>query len=80
MQDDSDWDDDEFCEDDDDDSVELIACPHCSAEIYEDAVRCPVCGEYIIKSTSPMAGRPLWFVLLGLAGIIAVIVGLARLF
>lgn len=77
MQDDSDWDDDLG---EDDESAELIECPNCSAEIYEDAVRCQICGEYVTHSTSPMAGRPLWFALLGLAGIIAVIASLIWLF
>lgn len=77
--DDSDWSDDD---DDDygDDTPELVECPSCGVEIYEESVLCPSCGEYITHRTSPMAGRPLWFALLGLAGIIAVIVSLMWIF
>ncbi|MCA9100245.1 MAG: zinc-ribbon domain-containing protein, partial [Planctomycetales bacterium] len=53
------WDDDVYdddtCDDDydeaydvdayDDDVVETVACPSCGAEIYEDAERCPHCGD-----------------------------------
>jgi hypothetical protein len=37
-------------------------------------VRCPLCGEYLRRpSTSILVGRPWWFVLLALLGILAVI-------
>ena len=82
-----DWSDDDSSDDepwdDDDDSSETVACPHCGAEMYEDSIRCPVCGEYVTHSTSALMGRPMWYVLLGLAGVIAVIAvlsGLAFLF
>ena len=76
--DDSDWSDHGYGAEDD--SAELVSCPSCGAEIYEESLRCPVCEEYITFSTSPMAGRSLWFALLGLAGIIAVIASLAWFF
>jgi hypothetical protein len=61
-------------EDEVEDEAETRDCPMCGMEIYEDAVRCPLCGEYVGRaSTSPLAGRPMWFVLLGLLGIGAVI-------
>jgi hypothetical protein len=61
---------------DDDDSPELLACPHCGEQIYEEADQCPHCGDYITHSTSPLAGRSIWFIVLGVAGIVATIVAL----
>ena len=51
-------------------------CPKCGADIYEDAVRCPLCGEYVTHSTSVWSERPAWWRVLGLAGILAVIAGI----
>lgn len=64
---------------DDDDSTETIRCPHCAADVYEDAEQCPVCGEYIMPSTSVWADRPWWWIVLGIAGILAVIVALSSI-
>jgi len=64
-------DDDEYP---DEDEVTLtVPCPACGAEVYEDAVRCPVCGDYITHDTSLWSGRPGWWVLLGLLGVLALI-------
>jgi DNA-directed RNA polymerase subunit RPC12/RpoP len=59
---------------DEDDASETVACPACGAEVYEDALRCPSCGEYVTHSTSFFAGRPWWWIALGIAGVLAVIV------
>jgi hypothetical protein len=79
-----DWDDDsdpDFDEaydvdygDDDGESL-TISCPECGAEVYEDAVRCPVCDNYIVAGGhgSLWAGRPAWWIIMGMAGIIAVV-------
>lgn len=60
LYDDEAWDDD-FDEDQpyDDDEPELLVCPECGADVYEDAEQCPSCGMYI----SPVAaggGRTVW--------------------
>jgi predicted amidophosphoribosyltransferase len=70
---DDDWDEGEDAWTDEDDESAVSKCPKCGADIYEDAVRCPLCGEYLTHSTSAWNGRPMWWRLLGLAGIIAVI-------
>lgn len=57
----------------DDEEVDLVECPKCHAEVYEDSVQCPVCGSYITHSTSVWQGKSLTWVVLGLLGIIAVI-------
>lgn len=36
-------------------------CPLCAKPIYEDADYCLHCGEYIVRSTSFLEGRSLWF-------------------
>ncbi len=82
----SDWhdelDEDEWSdgawEDEDGESL-TVTCPECGADVYEDAEQCPVCGAWIVPSNSPMAGRPTWFVLLGLLGIVAVVIALSGL-
>lgn len=65
--------------DDDSDEPDVITCPSCGAEVYEDAEQCPSCGEWITRSTHPLSGRAVWFVALGLAGIVATIAALALL-
>lgn len=59
-----------------DDDSDTIACPACGAMIYEDTPRCPACGEYVTFSTSPFSGKPIWWIVLGLFGSIALIVAL----
>ena len=57
----------------DDEELDLVACPSCGEPIYEEAEACPYCGEYVTHSTSVLAGKPLWFIVLAILGIIAVI-------
>ena len=63
----------------DDEMTETVPCPECGVEIYEDAVRCPACGNYVTHHTNVWTGRPGWWILLGLLGVLAVIVILAGL-
>lgn len=74
-----DWDDPDFDDDisdewQSDDHVETLACPSCGEQIYEEAQQCPHCGQYVTPSSSPLLGRPWWFVVLGILGIIAFVV------
>jgi hypothetical protein len=76
---DDDESDGEFIDDDDlpdDESVELLPCPECGADVYEDAEQCPVCGAFIIDDTNLWTGRSTWWIVLGLLGIIAVVLAL----
>ncbi|WP_437187004.1 hypothetical protein SH668x_000378 [Planctomicrobium sp. SH668] len=64
--------DDDYPEDSEDHGT--IPCPSCGADIYEDAPQCPICGEYVTStSRSAWDGKPLWYIIIGLAGIFAVI-------
>jgi hypothetical protein len=52
----------------DDESTDTARCPHCGAEVYEDADKCPVCGEWILRAgVSPARLRPWWWIALALA-------------
>ncbi len=57
-----DLDDDEYpdeWESDDDDVVDLVECPHCRAEIYEEAQQCPVCEQYVSDARTTRLS-PFW--------------------
>jgi zinc-ribbon domain len=77
MRDDDDDEEEEDLDDvwaeDDADETDVVPCPACGAEVYEDAEQCPACGQSIVHGTSPWRGRPRWWILLGLAGIAAVL-------
>lgn len=60
----------------DDDLSETVPCNQCGAAIYEDAVRCPACGAYLMPDTHAWSGRSKWWIALGLLGILAVILAL----
>ncbi|WP_298869423.1 zinc ribbon domain-containing protein [uncultured Gimesia sp.] len=74
---DENWDsDDEFEEEyetDDEYETETVACSNCGADVYEDAVSCPACGEYLGVNTHPFSDRPRWWVALGVLGSIVTI-------
>ena len=55
----------------DEDEVDTVECSACGAEVYEDSVQCPICGEFLSANTSPLAGRSMWFVVLGVVGVLA---------
>jgi len=74
---DDDFQDDEYYDDVIDDSYsEVVVCPECGDDVYEDAEQCPLCGAYIVHQYSPWSKRPLWWVVLGLLGVISVIITL----
>jgi hypothetical protein len=75
-----DWDDDSDEEwPDDDDSAETVPCPSCGADIYEEAEQCPECGEYVVRDNSVLGGKPRWYIVLALLGILAVVAVLSGL-
>lgn len=44
-------------------------CPRCGADIYDDAERCPRCGNYLSAEDAPRRPRPLWVVVGALAAL-----------
>jgi len=73
--------DDEYPDEDelDDELSDTVPCPNCGAEVYEDTVACPHCGTYITVGSAIWSGRPLWWITLGILGLVAVIVILSTL-
>ena len=75
--------DDDFIDEDwgdgDDDVADVVNCPNCGSEVHELADCCPKCGEFIIDESRPLQGKPMWYLVLGGAGIIAVILVLTGL-
>ncbi len=57
-------------------ALESRPCPHCGAQVYEEAEQCPRCGAYIVGSTRPFQGRSLAWIILGLLGIVAVVISM----
>jgi uncharacterized paraquat-inducible protein A len=49
-------------------------CPYCQADIYEDAVQCPRCGNYISAEDAPSGRKPVWMIVA--AVICLVLIGL----
>jgi len=68
--------DDGWDEDEDSPGQRLSRCPACGYGVYEDVEKCPHCGEYVTLSVSIWQGKPLWWILLGLFGIIGVILAM----
>tara|TARA_B100000686_G_C15950596_1_gene553353 strand:+ start:296 stop:526 length:231 start_codon:yes stop_codon:yes gene_type:complete len=64
----------------DDFASEVVACPECGEEVYEDAEQCPLCGAYIVHQYNPWSQRPTWWIVLGILGIVSVIFALLASF
>lgn len=63
--------------DDSYDEAETIVCSECGTDVYEDSPLCPVCGHAMSRSRSPLAGRPNWYVIFGIIGVLVTIYVLA---
>lgn len=68
---DEDFEDREFPEEDG--SGTTAPCPHCRAEIYDDAERCPACGMYLSIDDAPSTKWPPWM----RAGAVLALIGAA---
>jgi uncharacterized paraquat-inducible protein A len=66
MPDDHDIDADLF----DDDGDRTIDCPHCGAEIDEDAEQCPVCGMWLTTAERVGRGPRPWLIVAVLIALI----------
>jgi hypothetical protein len=61
----------------DEDAAVTLPCPACGAQVDEQSPRCPHCGNYITHDASIWSGRSIWWIALGVLGIIAVILALS---
>lgn len=68
-----DWDEEGVDPWDDDAAAETFACDECGAELHEYVEMCPVCGHWV-ERRSKLEGKPTWYLLLGVLGVIAVLV------
>jgi hypothetical protein len=55
-------------------------CPHCGAQVYEDAEQCPVCGQYITDENAPRTSHPRWVVWTAVVLLVPLIYALLRWF
>ncbi len=51
----------------DDEANEILPCPSCGQEVFEDAERCPYCGDWITPGSA--GGRLHWVWMI--AGVLA---------
>ncbi len=72
--------DDELDDDPEEDADDgtVVPCPHCGAEIFDDAEQCPVCGSWITADRRASTGKPSWFVVVGvIAAFLAILTWIA---
>jgi hypothetical protein len=71
------WDDDEDCADEDDEEPTIL-CPYCRAEMWEEAVQCPACGEYLSleDGRARHEWQPRWIVLTALLLLLLIALGI----
>lgn len=55
---------------DDDDT---IPCPHCGADVYDDAEQCPRCGMYLSAEDRPAAPRPMFVTVMLVLALVAAV-------
>ena len=55
----------------DDDEIVTVPCPHCRKPIWEEAVACEHCGNYLSKEGEPWS-KPWWLVLGCIVGLFVV--------
>lgn len=54
-----------------DDAPQTAPCSACGAEIYDDSVQCPVCGQYILGGSGASHRLTWWWVLAAVAALVA---------
>ena len=54
-----------------DDETDVVPCPSCGEEVYEDADRCEACGHYFTPGQEPESSLSWSWILLIVAAIVA---------
>ncbi|OPX21703.1 MAG: hypothetical protein B1H04_06210 [Planctomycetales bacterium 4484_123] len=57
-------DESDLAADDDEQTLGLMACPQCGRLVYEEATKCPYCGEWIVQPGWRQSRK--WYVRAGL--------------
>ena len=58
---------------DEDDDVDTMPCPYCGAAIYDDAVRCPKCDQYLSDEDRTTTNQPRWIIVTALVVLVALV-------
>jgi hypothetical protein len=61
-EDEPDDDDESPYEDDGGDDDPTMPCPYCGADVYDDAVRCPACEQYLSDEERTSVNQRPWVV------------------
>ena len=70
---------DDESEDEDDGNIATDECPHCGAEVYEFAEKCPTCDRYLSKEDAPLrSGHPKWIVVTALILLVPMLYALLK--
>ena len=71
---DDELDDHEYPDPDDTaDDGQFVQCPECRRHFYEDAEMCPHCGHAIAADTGVWSGKPWWWTVLAVLGVVGLI-------
>jgi len=70
---DEEYPDEQDLNEDADGDLDLIPCSACGAEVYEDSVQCPVCGEYLTTTHNRFSNWPISLVVFGVIGMLVTI-------
>ena len=60
---------------DGDGGEETAPCPYCLRPVYDDAERCPGCGQYLSMEDAERPGRRPWWLVPGVLLCLAVLLG-----
>jgi uncharacterized paraquat-inducible protein A len=67
------WSDEDDSDDGIDEDPDEMPCPACGRMVYEDAPKCPHCGEWITAATAAERRSRTWLWPLLVAGLISLI-------
>lgn len=57
----------------DDEDAETVPCPHCGADVYENAEQCPRCGKYLSAEDAPPSRPRGWVAVMMVLALVAAV-------